>query len=60
MGLGVLETRRHAPGTVHLIDSRSESDEKDNVLLVPHPSKSPNDPLVSSVRELHENAQVRH
>lgn len=48
MGLWVLETYRHAPGTVQLIDDHAQSSTGDNVLLVPHPSKSPNDPLVSA------------
>lgn len=46
MGLGILETRQHAPGTVQLIEDHAESAGKENVVLVPHPSKSPNDPLV--------------
>jgi len=45
MGLGILETHYHAPGTVQLIDNRAETEAKAEVLLVPHPSKSPNDPL---------------
>ena len=48
MGLWVLETYRHAPGTVQLIDDHAQNATGDNVLLVPHPSKSPNDPLVSA------------
>ncbi|KAI9743542.1 MAG: hypothetical protein M1818_002856 [Claussenomyces sp. TS43310] len=45
MGVGILQTHQHAPGTVRLIDDRAEDDVKDTVLLVPRPSKSPNDPL---------------
>lgn len=50
MGLWVLETYRHAPGTVQLIDDHAESAARENVLPVPLPSKSPNDPLVSACR----------
>ena len=48
MGLGILETPRHAPGSVQLIEDNASGAGDENVVLVPHPSKSPNDPLVSS------------
>ena len=50
MGLWILETHRHAPGTVQLLHDHAESAATENVLLVPLPSKSPNDPLVSAAR----------
>ena len=51
MGLGILETHHYAPGTVQLIDDHAENADQKIVLLVSHPSKSPNDPLVSTMKK---------
>ena len=48
MGPWILETYRHSPGTVQLVDDHVESAARENVLLVPLPSNSPNDVLVSA------------
>ncbi|KAI9670447.1 MAG: hypothetical protein M1829_004770 [Trizodia sp. TS-e1964] len=55
MGLGILETTKHAPGTVFVLDDASRSSTTPNlkydrtgpvdIILVPQPSDDPNDPL---------------
>ncbi len=60
MGLGVLEDRvlEHVPGTTYVFDderrsaeetardAHSKRDKTGQIILVPQPSDSPNDPLV--------------
>jgi hypothetical protein len=62
MGLGVLEDRNleHVPGTVYVLDdasrtaveadrdTHSKRDKTGQIILVPQPSDSPEDPLVRS------------
>ena len=61
MALGILESQHpeHVPGTARLedigaaerhVDVTGLKHDKDGVILVPQPSSSPNDPLVTRVR----------
>lgn len=73
MGLGIIEPKggRHVPGTVQLFDNNNPADVAGNahlkhgngadseLLFVPQPSKSPNDPLVRSSKNFAASEEFR-